>query len=404
MKTWAVARRILEQFLHDKRTLALLFVAPLVVLWLLSVLLGAGTYSPKIATVDLPSSLESALDKQDATITAMSEQDAASQLENDDIDAVLRLTGDDDKTLDIWVEGTDSTKTAAVAQVVAEAMQDVQEDAQSEMESRLDELKTSVAELQKAAAAMGLDGITLSGGSGTDSSTTESLDLDDYLPVTSTETTYLHGGKDWKMFDYYGPIFIGIFIFVFTFITSGMSLVNERSAGTMQRFLATPVKSGQILGGYSIGFGLLACVQSAVILLVALTLIGFPDAGNLGLVILMTVSMAMVSVTLGLLVSGLASSAFQVIQLMLLFVVPQILLCGLFDLSTAPRWMQVLGQCMPVTYGVNALTSIMLRGWGFDKTWVDFLVVWCFIVAFFVLAALGFRKKRVRHHLAINGR
>lgn len=198
------------------------------------------------------------------------------------------------------------------------------------------------------------------------------------------------------MFDFYGPVFIGVFLFAFTFITSGMSLVNERGAGTMARFLATPVKPTQILGGYSIGFGALVLAQSGVILAVALGLIGFPNEGNLGLVVVTAVSMALVSVTLGLLVSGLASNAFQVIQLMLLFVVPQILLCGLFDLSSAPGWLQALGQCMPVTYGVDALRAVMLRGADFAAVWPDLAVLWGFVAAFFVLAALGFRKKRAR--------
>lgn len=215
--------------------------------------------------------------------------------------------------------------------------------------------------------------------------------------MTSVRTSYLHGNKDWKMFDFYGPVFIGIFLFMFTFITSGMSLVTERTAGTMQRFLATPVRPLNVLGGYTLGFGTLACVQSAVILWAALTFIHFPNEGNVWLVILMTVSLALVSVTLGLLVSGLARTAFHVIQLIILFVVPQILLCGLFDLSAAPSWLRVLSKCMPVTYGVEALRDIMLRGWGFDRIWRDFAVVWGFVAVFFLLAALGFRKKRAHH-------
>lgn len=388
-RTWAVARRILEQFLHDKRTMVLLFIAPLIVLWLLSVLLGADSYAPKIATVDLPASFQKALDKQDAAIDNVSKAQAAQMLDDGDVDAVLRMDG---TTLDIWAEGSDSTKTAAVAQVATKALEEVQKEASEKMEANLEELKGQLDELGKTLAvtgvAAGISGLSING---------DLLDAASLSDISGVETTYLHGNKDWRMFDYYGPVFIGIFIFLFTFLTSGMSLVNERSAGTMQRFLATPIRPAEILGGYVIGFGLLACVQSAVILFVALTFIGFPNEGNVGLVILMTVSMAMVSVTLGLLVSGLASSAFQVIQLMLLFVVPQILLCGLFDLSTAPRWMQVLGNCMPVTYGVNALRDIMLRGWGFDRIWDDFAVVWAFIVAFFILAALGFRKPHARH-------
>lgn len=418
-KTLAVARRILSQFMHDKRTIALLFVAPIVVLWLLSVLLGADAYEPRIATVSLPATYQQALEDQDARIQDVSADEAEQLLRADDVDAVLRMK--DGSTLEIWAEGSDSTKTAAVAAVAASAMADLQSSASDQMQADIDRKKADIEQAQKDTEAKqeemrdAIEQVMLSLPPGALASLPESLqdaldgspedvvsvddfsiDPSSYLPVQDVETTYLHGNEDWKMFDFYGPVFIGIFLFAFTFLTSGMSLVNERSAGTMARFLATPVKPAQILGGYSLGFGALALVQSAVILVVALGFIGFPNEGNLALVVVAAVSMALVSVTLGLLVSGLASNAFQVIQLMLLFVVPQILLSGLFDLSSAPEWLQVLGQCLPVTYGVDALRAIMLRGADFASVWPDLAVVWGFITLFFVLAALGFRKKRAR--------
>lgn len=418
-KTLAVARRILSQFMHDKRTIALLFVAPIVVLWLLSVLLGADAYEPRIATVSLPATYQQALEDQDARIQDVPADEAERLLRADDVDAVLRMK--DGSTLEIWAEGSDSTKTAAVAAVAASAMADLQSAASDQMQADIDRKKADIEQAQKDAEAKqeemrdAIEQVMLSLPPGALASLPASLqdaldgsqegvvsvddfsiDPSSYLPVQDVETTYLHGNEDWKMFDFYGPVFIGIFLFAFTFLTSGMSLVNERSAGTMARFLATPVKPAQILGGYSLGFGALALVQSAVILVVALGFIGFPNEGNLALVVVAAVSMALVSVTLGLLVSGLASNAFQVIQIMLLFVVPQILLSGLFDLSSAPEWLQVLGQCLPVTYGVDALRAIMLRGADFASVWPDLAVVWGFIALFFVLAALGFRKKRAR--------
>lgn len=197
-----------------------------------------------------------------------------------------------------------------------------------------------------------------------------------------------------RLFDFYGPVFIGLFLFAFTFITSGMSLVTERMGGIMTRFLATPVNAGQILGGYTLAFGLLACIQSAIILWVALTFIGFPNEGGLALVVFICIILAMVSVALGLLVSGLAATPFQVIQLILLFVVPQILLCGLFDLSGAPDWLAALGGFMPLTYGVDALRAVMLRGADLGAVGFDLAVLWGFLALFFALAAIGFRKKR----------
>lgn len=380
----AIARRILLQFAHDKRTLALLFVAPIIVLWLLTVLLGQGEYQPRLAAVDLPQEYEACLLESDANVTVADMEEAERMLRANEVDALLYLAGDENDKLMVWAEGSDSTKTSASLRVATEALADLRADAADRMKADIDAKRTEIEDLQQQ---IGIEFLDLED---------FGFELSEYLPVSSVEVSYLHGNDEWKMFDFYGPVFIGIFLFIFVFLTSGMSLVNERSAGTMTRFLATPVKPVEVLGGYTLGFGILALVQSALIVAIALTLIGFPCEGSIGLVVLVAVSLALVSVTLGLLVSGLASSAFQVIQLMLLFVVPQILLSGLFDLSAAPGWLQAISACLPLTYGVDALRAIMLRGAGLAQIGLDLTVVWGFIAAFFVLASIGFRKKRAR--------
>lgn len=392
---FAIVRRILTQFALDKRTLALLFVAPLVVLWLLSVILGADTVGPKIATVDLPAEFQAQLEQTDARITETDADEASALLADNDVAAVLSMEGE--HTLKVELEGTDSTKSAAVLAVCAEALGELRGDAAEEMEAAVADKRAEVedaieeAARQREEAQTALTGMMISM-----PAEDFSMNMSDYLPIEDMETAYLHGNEDWRMFDFYGPVFIGIFLFVFTFITSDMSLVTERMGGTMTRFLATPVNAGQILGGYTLAFGILACVQSAIILWVALTFIGFPNEGNLGLVVFTCITMAMVSVALGLLVSGLATTPFQVIQLILLFVVPQILLCGLFDLSGAPDWLAALSNFMPVTYGVDALRAVMLRGADLAAVGFDLAALWGFLALFFALAAFSFRKKRAR--------
>jgi ABC-2 type transport system permease protein len=173
-----------------------------------------------------------------------------------------------------------------------------------------------------------------------------------------------------------------------------MSLVTERTGGTMERLLVTPIKPWQLVAGYCLGFGVVAAVQSGLVLWACTSLIGFPNEGNIGLVIATTLSMGLVSLTLGLFVSALAKTSFQVIQLMILLVVPQILLSGIFDLSEAPRWMQVLGQCFPIHYGAAALREIMLRGGGLTDVAKDLAILWAFIAGFFVLSCLSFRSRQ----------
>ena len=475
MKIFAIAKRILLQFIYDIRTLLLLFIAPIIVLWLLSVLLGARGYVPDIAVDNLPKEYVAALEKQDVHIIDVHDAKAEAKLKDNQLDAILKLP-EDSTTLNIQLEGSDRIANAAVLSAVADATEEYSKGARKRMQKEIDSKKAEIekkrkeiesqiedkkAEIaQKKAEAerkinnakakvrqqqkkaktakknakkqlsqmlaslpeeqrkklekqfdnmfasfdtggsidfSGLDMSDMSIDSIEFDTTDFDIDfvVDEYIAVQDVERSYLHGSDDWETFDFFGPIFIGLFIFVFTFITSGMSLVNERSAGTMMRFLATPVKSWQILGGYAMAFGLLAGAQVCVIVTAALKLIGFPNEGNVLFVVIIAVSLAIASVTFGLLVSGLAANAFQVVQLMLVFVVPQILLCGIFDLSGSPHWMQVLSQALPLTYGADAMQEVMLRGSGFDIIRNDLAIIWGFTCIFFILASLGLRKKHV---------
>ncbi|MEG0504632.1 MAG: ABC transporter permease [Raoultibacter sp.] len=387
---FAVARRVLAQFRHDPRTIAIMILAPCLALWLFSVLLGSGEYRPRIVTLDLPSQIEKALEDQDVDLVDVDKTQAAELHSHNEIDAIVSHS---DSTLLIHVEGADASKTGSTVKQIQAALVEAQKNAAAELETEveavtfelpneiLSQLPSSMQETIKKA----LNGVTL-----------PFSDLSELMPITDMEVSYLHGSKDWTSFDFFGPVFIGIFIFVFVFLTSSMSLLTERSGGTVARLLATPAKGWQIVGGYVLGFGLVALVQSVIILWASIALIGFPNEGSLLLVGFITISMAIVSLTLGLLISGLAHTPFQVVQLMIVFVVPQILLSGIFDLSQAPEWMQVLAQAFPIYYGADALRDVMLRGAGFADVAVNLAIIGGFAVLFFGLACLTFKKKRAR--------
>ena len=429
----ALMKRILQQFRHDPRTVVMFIVAPVLALWLFSVLLGGDAYKPKIAGVDLPEEVVSVLRGQEAIFEEMDAATAEVLLSQQKIDAILTL--DDKGILTVKVEGSDASRTGSVIGVVRTTIQEVaanqREKISGDLAVRLDEMVSAINKLGEALktsmelmsqvgeklialqatlsemlppgaplpdlAALGLPDLS----SMPDlSSILEALELPDAselqpkLIISDIEVSYLHGSDEWNSFDFFGPVFIGIFIFVFVFITSGMSLLTERTGGTMERLLATPIKPWQIVMGFCLGFGLVSLIQAALVLWACITLVGFPNEGSLVTVVTITFSLALVSLTLGLMVSGMARTPFQVIQFMLLLVIPQVLLCGIFDLSQAPGWMQALSRCLPITYGAEALRGIMLRG----NTLVDVLgnlaILWAFIVAFFLLATLSFAKRR----------
>lgn len=395
--TLAVARRVLMQFRHDPRTLAIMLIAPCIVLWLFSVLLGSSTYAPHIATVDVPQGYMTYLSQENCSITDTDATTAADLLAQDKVDAVLSMG--DDNTLEVEAEGADASKTAATMSTVRSALVNMQRAGKAELQQQVDSLiqKAGSIDFNVDSNMLALLPDDVRQSISTAQTLSEDIpDIDAIMPITSIETSWFHGSGDWTSFEFYGPVFIGIFIFVFVFLTSSMSLLTERSGGTVKRFIATPVRSWQIVGGYVLGFGLLTLVQSAIILWACIYLIGFPNVGSLFLVVLITISMALVSLTLGLLVSGLAHTPFQVVQLMIVFVVPQILLSGIFDLSQTPAWMQAIASLFPIYYGADALRNVMLRGAGFSDVASNIGILWGFITIFFVLACLNFRKPIAR--------
>ena len=389
--TLALARRILQQFAHDKRTIVMFIVGPILILWLFSVLLSGGTYHPTLACVDLPDKLYDALVEEDADCVAYSSLEVAQELlANGEVDAVLTFK---DGVLTVLVEGVDTGKTSSSASVVQSAVKGAisaqREEIQADIKAQVNDMKAEAEDLKEHLSK--LPNIQAQGFEFPDFT---SIEIEVKPLVDDIEIAYLHGDDTWTFFDFFGPVFIGIFIFIFVFITSGMSLVTERTGGTMERLLVTPIKPYQLVFGFCLGFGVVTIIQASLVLWACVSLIGFPNEGSMALVVLIAFSMALVSLTLGLVVSAVAKTPFQVIQFMLILVIPQVLLSGIFDLSNAPAWMQVLSACFPITYGAEALRDIMLRGAGLAETGMNIAILWGFIVAFFALATLSFRRRK----------
>jgi len=368
----AVMLRILRQFKHDRRTLFMMIIAPIIGLFILDVMFGSPAYEPLVLTEGVSAEFSQALEDADVRVETASRAEALARLEEADADAFVRPDGD---SYAVWVEGSDPSRTGKVVRAVASAMRDT-------VEPPTVELPT----------------FTLPGGMEIDLSeyidVSSLLDMSGFEPPSAPDVTYVHGSEDMEGFDFYGPVFIGIFVFFFVFITSGISFVRERTGGTLERVMATPIRRWQIVLGYILGFGVFSLVQTLIVALAAVYWVGFTNTGSFLLVLVVAESMALVSLTLGILVSEYASTELQVIQLLQIIVIPQILLSGAFDLSQTPRWMQVLSKCFPVTYGADAMRDVMLRGRGIDGIAGDLAVLWAFALLFFVLNIVALRKYR----------
>jgi ABC-2 type transport system permease protein len=203
------------------------------------------------------------------------------------------------------------------------------------------------------------------------------------------------------MFDDAGPTFdrialimLGVFPFVIMFLVTSIAMLRERTTGTLERLLTTPLGKLDLLFGYGLAFGLAAAVQAAVAVGVAFWLLGLETAGGAGLVVLIAVVNAVLGVALGLFCSAFARTEFQAVQFLPVVVVPQLLLCGLF----VPReqmsgWLQAVSDVLPLSFAVEALMEVGASADPTGTMWIDLAVVSGAAVIALVLAAATLRRR-----------
>jgi ABC-2 type transport system permease protein len=196
------------------------------------------------------------------------------------------------------------------------------------------------------------------------------------------------------VFDRIALTMLGIFPFVIMFLVTSIAMLRERTSGTLERLLTTPLGKIDLLFGYGRAFSAAAAVQGAVATAVAYWLLGLDTVGSAGLVVLIAVVDAVLGVALGLLCSAFARTEFQAVQFLPVVVIPQILLCGLF----VPReqmagWLQAIADVLPLTYAVDALLEVGSSAQATATMWRDLIIVAGAAVVALVLAAATLRRR-----------
>ena len=193
-----------------------------------------------------------------------------------------------------------------------------------------------------------------------------------------------------RTFDRIALTMLGIFPFTIMFLVTSIAMLRERTSGTLERLLTTPLRKTDLLFGYGLAFSLAAVLQGAFATGVAYWLLGLDTPGSAWLVLLVAVVDAVLGVALGLLCSAFARTEFQAVQFLPVVVVPQILRCGLF----VPReqmagWLHAISNALPLTYAVEALTQVDA-----DATmWRDLIIVAGAAVVALILAAATLRRR-----------
>lgn len=205
---------------------------------------------------------------------------------------------------------------------------------------------------------------------------------------------YLHGSSDMGQFDNFGPVLLGFFVFFFVFIIAGVSFIRERTTGTLERLLSTPIKKWEIVVGYVLGFGIVTMIQSAIIAAYTIYVLDMMMEGSFFHLLLIILVLSFTALTLGILISSFANNELQMIQFIPIIIVPQVFFSGLFNLETISDWLSWIGPVTPLYYAAEALRDVMVRGYGFSDIYSEILILLGFSLLFMILNILALRKYR----------
>src|SRR6185503_10580092 len=196
------------------------------------------------------------------------------------------------------------------------------------------------------------------------------------------------------VFDRIGAPLLGVFPFVVMFLVTSVTTLRERSSGTLERLLSTPLGKGDFLAGYALAFGALAVVQALVATGFAIWACGLDVAGPRWLLVVVAVVDAVLGTATGLFVSAFARTEFQAVQFMPAFVLPQFLLCGLLVPRDAlPRALELISDVLPLSYAVDAMSTLTAEVDAAGDVGLDVAIVGAFAVAAIALGSLTLRRR-----------
>ena len=213
------------------------------------------------------------------------------------------------------------------------------------------------------------------------------------LPLV-IEPSFLYGGPEYDSLDYIAPVYIVFIVFFFVFLLTCVFFLRERSQGTMERLMATPINRLEIVFGYMMGLGFFALIQSAVVLLFTVWVLDINYEGSLLLVFVIEVIMTMVATNMGIAASTFAANEFQVVQFIPLVLFPQAFLSGMvWAIEEMPAFLQPIARIMPMTYANQAMRDVMIKGQGLVDIGDDLLILLGFAVLMIAASALTVQRE-----------
>lgn len=345
MRTAALIKRILLQITRDKRTLALLFVAPLLVLTLMHFMFNSEARPLALAAYGVPPALSEELEQLGVEVTPLSAP-ATGFPEEGEFDGLLQM---ENGSLALTLLNMEPSRSKALQAAIGQSL-----------------VSSVTRPLRETTGATG----------------------------PAMEISHVYGDAETTFFDTLSPVLVGFFVFFFVFLISGIGLLRERTTGTLDRLMSTPIRRREVIIGYLSGYGILAVIQTVIVVSFSILVLDVVLVGSIWLVLLTNLLLAIVALSLGILLSTFASSEFQMVQFIPLVVIPQVFFAGIIPLENMAEWLQALGRAMPLYYAADALKAVMYRGDAFAAIGGDLLVLAGFAALFIFLNVQVLKRTR----------
>ncbi len=357
----AVTVRVLRQISRDRRSLAMIFISPIVFMLVFGYSFSGEIYGVKIGVVNLDRGFRDyvisreIIDRLDSNVYKLVYYTSLDEALNDLDNLVVRgvvffnesftmevLTGNTDFI--IYLDGGDPVIADRMYGDILQAIKDV-------------------------SAQYG------------------------FIPPYSVVRNYVYGGADLRFIDAYIPGMICAAASILSLVLTLISFVRERTRGTLYRMLVTPVSRWSIILGYTLAFAIIIIVQSLILLAVALYLFQVKIYGDLylmmGIVILAGIGYQSTGVALSL----YAKNEFQAFQFMPLIFTPSIFLSGIFaPIEALPEYIRPITWFIPLTYAVEAVKNVGIRGWGLPQVLSQIIILMLFALIMILLARFALRR------------
>jgi len=189
------------------------------------------------------------------------------------------------------------------------------------------------------------------------------------------------------------PGLIGVILQLVTSALTAFSLVREREQGTLEQLMVSPVGRLALMLGKLAPYALLAMAEMVAVLILGRFVFDVRVAGNVFLLLLLSLPFVVAALSLGLLISTIAQNQSQALQLTLLITMPSILMSGfVFPRETMPGPLYLITFALPVTFFLEILRGVIVRGAGFFDLWSSLLALAFITTVLITLATMRFRK------------